>query len=527
MGSPPGAEDAAQVRGVEAVRDAQAAAIGANEVERRLGFGVIVADVDREERHGLGGLGLVREAVALDDGTAPGVEGGHGEVVALAEDTDGESTALPSLDQLSPVPFLVGIAGFALWHGQSLQDTGIENRVPKVTTDTRTGWTVRLPFSGDSDGALKEYREVVRLALYDFKSYRRIDGFLKQRRDFAGAIAAYREGFRNDTLDEGEGDRYGLLERAGMHSDLGYVLLATGDLPEAEKEFRAAVRSYPKDRFSSNEPETGLMRCLIRMGKLEEAEREAKAFMKLVKDDGVLSKLALDIGAMYLDEQRYAVALDWSERANRFLTDYYKTHDATTFVAMFNTKNDIVRWIHMNRAVALNALGRAADAMTEIDQALQVTPKADDQPYLQILRMRYYVAKTGDHRLAAKRVAEELVKTNRGNSHRYYSFGGVRFYYPSMFVTTPSVFSSTCQWDAAAAYALCVRAAKGDAKLQTEYADQAIATLKKSIDAGFDDLDLLKKEKDLDAIRDRADFKQLVADLEKKLSPPAPPPPKQ
>ena len=132
------------MRGVEAVRDAQAAAIGANEVERRLGFGVIVADVDREERHGLGGLGLVREAVALDDGTAPGVEGGHGEVVALAEDTDGESTALPSLDQLSPVPFLVGIAGFALWHGQSLQDTGIENRVPKVTTDTRTGWTVRL-----------------------------------------------------------------------------------------------------------------------------------------------------------------------------------------------------------------------------------------------------------------------------------------------------------------------------------------------------------------------------------------------
>jgi len=62
---------------------------------------------------------------------------------------------------------------------------------------------------------------------------------------------------------------------------------------------------------------------------------------------------------------------------------------------------------------------------------------------------------------------------------------------------------------------------------ETEYGDKAIATLKKSIDAGFDDLDLLKKEKDLDAIRDRADFKKLVVDLEKKLSPTASPPPKK
>jgi hypothetical protein len=44
----------------------------------------------------------------------------------------------------APELLLTGIAGLALSHGKDLQDTVKENRVPKVTTDTRTGWTVRF-----------------------------------------------------------------------------------------------------------------------------------------------------------------------------------------------------------------------------------------------------------------------------------------------------------------------------------------------------------------------------------------------
>lgn len=71
---------------------------------------------------------------------------------------------------------------------------------------------------------------------------------------------------------------------------------------------------------------------------------------------------------------------------------------------------------------------------------------------------------------------------------------------------------------------MCVRAAKGDTKLQAEYGDRAVAKLKRSFDMGFDDLELIQKDHDLDAIRGRDDFKRLVAELERKVLLLNPPP---
>ena len=97
--------------GVEAVRDAEAAAVGPGEFERLWRVGIVVADVDGEEGNWRGGL--VVQAVALPESSSPGVERGHGEVMALAEGTDGEPAVLPALDEFSPVLLLSGIAGLA------------------------------------------------------------------------------------------------------------------------------------------------------------------------------------------------------------------------------------------------------------------------------------------------------------------------------------------------------------------------------------------------------------------------------
>jgi serine/threonine protein kinase len=51
------------------------------------------------------------------------------------------------------------------------------------------------------------------------------------------------------------------------------------------------------------------------------------------------------------------------------------------------------------------------------------------------------------------------------------------------------------------------------ARLAVEQADQAMAWLQKAIAAGFKDKAKLKEDKDLDALRDRDDFKKLLADL--------------
>jgi hypothetical protein len=70
-----------------------------------------VPDLDGHE--GDGRRGWLGPAVALAEGSPPGVEGGDGEALALAEGADGEAAPLPAGDQVMPVLFLTGIAGFA------------------------------------------------------------------------------------------------------------------------------------------------------------------------------------------------------------------------------------------------------------------------------------------------------------------------------------------------------------------------------------------------------------------------------
>jgi hypothetical protein len=42
--------------------------------------------------------------------------------------------------------------------------------------------------------------------------------------------------------------------------------------------------------------------------------------------------------------------------------------------------------------------------------------------------------------------------------------------------------------------------------------------LQQALDAGFQDVELIKKDRDLDALRDRPDFKKLLDRLEGKVS---------
>jgi tetratricopeptide (TPR) repeat protein len=80
-------------------------------------------------------------------------------------------------------------------------------------------------------------------------------------------------------------------------------------------------------------------------------------------------------------------------------------------------------------------------------------------------------------------------------------------------------------YDTGCVYALCVAAVQKDAKmaaaerekLAEDYARRAIALLRRAVEAGFRDLPHLKtNDPDLQALRSRADFQQLVQELETK-----------
>ena len=79
-------------------------------------------------------------------------------------------------------------------------------------------------------------------------------------------------------------------------------------------------------------------------------------------------------------------------------------------------------------------------------------------------------------------------------------------------------------YDAACIRALCASAILEDpktpaadaARLAREQADLAMAWLHKAVAAGYKNARHMKQDKDLDALREREDFKKLVAELEAK-----------
>jgi eukaryotic-like serine/threonine-protein kinase len=70
---------------------------------------------------------------------------------------------------------------------------------------------------------------------------------------------------------------------------------------------------------------------------------------------------------------------------------------------------------------------------------------------------------------------------------------------------------------AARAYALCAGAAKAPSPpTRGELADEAMALLKQAVAKGYEDIDHLKGDEDLKALRERDDYKKLLKDLEEK-----------
>src|SRR5262249_34979339 len=80
-------------------------------------------------------------------------------------------------------------------------------------------------------------------------------------------------------------------------------------------------------------------------------------------------------------------------------------------------------------------------------------------------------------------------------------------------LTKASEWSADQWYDFACAYAV----ASGQiADRAREYADRAMELLRRAVKAGFKDAAHMKQDKDLDALREREDFKKLLAEMGRK-----------
>jgi serine/threonine protein kinase len=156
-------------------------------------------------------------------------------------------------------------------------------------------------------------------------------------------------------------------------------------------------------------------------------------------------------------------------------------------------------WSMTNLADGYAKLGRKADALKLREETL-VLQKAklgpthpDTLASINNLAMSY--AGAGRRQEAAKLFGDAfvLLKAKKGASHPH---------------TLQAMYNVAC------IHALMIPDVNDHAK----QADLAVTLLQQAVDAGFQDVELIKKDTDLDALRDRPDFKKLLDRLEAKAS---------
>jgi electron transfer flavoprotein alpha/beta subunit len=80
-----------------------------------------------------------------------------------------------------------------------------------------------------------------------------------------------------------------------------------------------------------------------------------------------------------------------------------------------------------------------------------------------------------------------------------------------------SLYNAACYRAVTAAVGLAAPKSPPAVQEARAEADRAMAWLEQAIAAGYDNLALMQKDSDLDALRDRADFQKLLAELATKL----------
>jgi eukaryotic-like serine/threonine-protein kinase len=151
------------------------------------------------------------------------------------------------------------------------------------------------------------------------------------------------------------------------------------------------------------------------------------------------------------------------------------------------TERLVLRNSHWGRAEALDRLARHADALEDWDRALALNLGVADLAAICSGRAQS-LARAGNHVEAAAE-ANTLAESAGLN-------GGALY-------------------DLACVFTLAAAAVKDDAKLRDQYAARAVELLRQAVAKGFKDATHMKKDIDLDPLREREDFKKLLADLEK------------
>jgi tetratricopeptide (TPR) repeat protein len=284
---------------------------------------------------------------------------------------------------------------------------------------------------------------------------------------------------------------------AGSHNNLGLLLQEMGRRPEAEAEFRSALAAHerlvtehpaePEYRRGLAGSHINLGILLAHMGKRLEAEAEFRSglalYERLAAEHPAVRGYAAELGRIYCnlgelarDPGEPAVALGWYAKAIATLEPLYRA-DPRVFAA-----KQVLAYSHRARAQVLTGLGRPTEALADWERALAL----DDGSARTALRLGRgdALARAGETTKALA-AADELATERRLTAEQHY--------------------------DLACVYALA--AAKLPPANGGDAAAKAVAAVRQAVKAGYHDVPHLLQDSDLNSLRGRADFADLLWDL--------------
>ena len=323
------------------------------------------------------------------------------------------------------------------------------------------------------------------------------------------SVAAFRETVR--IRKELVGDHLDAPEyRAGLATslhNLATMLSKQKQYPEAERCHREAIAvrtelaahypSVPRYRHDLSLSHTNLATLLRPFLKPDEVDKHFQTALalteRLVADFPKDLQYQISLGLLYgnygnfvRDQNRFAESLTWYDRSAAILAPILERDPRQVEVRewMWHT--------HWGKAEALHRMRRSADAIPEWDAALKLAPPN------KLPGMRSRRAMTLAHAGRAAEAAAEVEKLMALDK------------WPAEDVYFERVYDMAC------ILAIAARDVPGK---RDEQGRRAVELLELAIKNGFTDVRHLAVDKDLDAIRDRADFRKLASDLAAKFPP--------
>jgi serine/threonine-protein kinase len=307
---------------------------------------------------------------------------------------------------------------------------------------------------------------------------------------------------QQELADKNPGVEEYQADLAASHHNLGGLYHATSRHKQAEQAYQKdlailkdltatnpTLRDYRAKVANSHMSLGGLYRDTGRLEEAEQAHKDALAIQKELADQyPIVVGYAISVGGSQCnlghvakDRAQYEAALGWYAQAiatlDRVLAKYPLRLTARKFL----------RNTYEGRAEALTNLGRYSEALKDCDRALEF----DDGLHHHQIHLFHasILARLKEHTRATA-VADTVAGAKDASADNLY--------------------------DAACVYALSAAATRDDAKQAEQYAARAVELLRQALSKGFKHIEHMKKDSDLDALRQREDFKKLLRELEAK-----------